>query len=376
MEEAIKKALIVLSIITGLLFVASLCYSLVTGYSSQTGNDQPTDLTISAAATDVITTETTIDETATTSIPTEAPDQTVSTVPSKGGISEGLTWNGLKVEVANVNYDAWPLIKAQNRNNTPPLDGMTMVLITARVTNLEGSSGEPIGLSASDFQLIGDRNTVYKTFQVSCGVVPDRLDGVVDLGDSFDGNVCFQLPKDESGFKLIYEPSGSPAVYFDLPTKEDNDKIPFENPPALVEAEELTWNGLKIDIVNANYNAWPLIKAQNHLNDPPVEGMTMLMVTIRITNVEGDQDEIIRLSDSDFQMIDSKGVVYKTFQISCGVIPDSLNSVVALGGSTEANICFQVPIDEHDFQLSYEPFDFPAVYFDLPESRISKIAFA
>jgi len=316
MEDVVKKALILLSIITGLLFTASLCYSLSVGYSNQFGNDHPTASNAAATATNIETPEVAVDETVTRSIVTETPNQIATNAPATDIVSDGLTWNGLKIQVAHINYDAWPLIKAQNRNNDPPLEGMTMVLVTVRVTNAEGTDAEPVRLTASDFQLIGNRNTVYETFRVSCGVVPDRLDGVVALGTSFDGNICFQVPIEESDFKLIYEPTGSPAVYFDVPAREDNNTIPIQIPSVLVEAEELTWNGLKIDIANINYDAWPLIKAQNRNNDPPFAGMTMLLVTIRVTNVEGATDEAIKLSDSNFQLIDSKGVVYKTFQPS------------------------------------------------------------
>lgn len=152
MEDVVKKALILFSIITGLLFTASLCYSLVIGYSGQVGNNQGTASNVSATDTNIETTEVAVGKTVTRSIATETPNQIATNAPTMEIASEGLTWNGLKIEVANVNYDAWPLIKAQNHLNDPPLEGMTMLLVTIRVTNVEGATDEAVKLSDSNFQ--------------------------------------------------------------------------------------------------------------------------------------------------------------------------------------------------------------------------------
>lgn len=135
--------------------------------------------------------------------------------------SGDLSWDGLKIEVVSVNRNAWPLIKAQNQFNDPPLAGRLMLMVTIRVTNVEGSSDPPVQLTSSDFRLIGSRNEVYNTFsdETNCGVVPDEVDGVVARNSSMDGNICFQVPDQETEFTLIYERySGDyPAVYFPLP---------------------------------------------------------------------------------------------------------------------------------------------------------------
>jgi len=94
---------------------------------------------------------------------------------------------------------------------------MTMLLITMRITNVDGAPEEAVKLWESDFKLIGSRKIVYEPFEVSCGVVPDEINAVVAPGDSLDANICFQISEAESDFQLIYEPSGSPAVYLELP---------------------------------------------------------------------------------------------------------------------------------------------------------------
>jgi len=347
MNNLIKYILIALSIISGLLFVAALGYSIALapnlGSSSAAGSPSATPTGTAPAK----------------ALPSPSPPVTTA---------GDLTWNGLKIEIADIDYQAWPLIKAQNSNNEPPLEGMTMILISVRVTNVGGDPEEPVALDRSDFQLVGERNAIYQTFRMSCGVVPDDLDGLVPLGGSMDGKICFQAPADEGGFELIYETIDVPAVYFQLPSQTDTTWTPPAPPPPLLENESLTRDGLKIDIAGINYNAWPLIKAHNYLNDPPLDGMTMLLITLRVTNVAGAPEEPVKLWDSDFKLVGSRKTMYETYQVSCGVIPDELNGVVAPGHFFDANICFQISTDETDFQLIYAPSSStPAVYFDLPQ---------
>lgn len=374
MDNTIKTILIAVSLITGLLFAAVLCYvmSVAFIYSAQNDNTQSSAVNVTA-----ITLEAATDEPASTAPPPTSPPPTQAIPNNPPAVNpappaDDLTWNGLHIDITGINYNAWPLIKAQNSHNEPPLEGKTMLMITARVTNVEGDSEEPVSLMASDFQLIGDNKTVYKTFQVSCGVVPDNLDGVVALGHSLDGNICFQVPRDESNFQLIYEPFGSPAVYLAIPQRDDTGWTPPEPPPPLLESEELTWDGLKLDIVDIDYNAWPLIKAENSNNDPPLNGMQMLLITLRATNLEGAPEEAIALREHLFKLIGDRKTVYETFEVSCGVIPNEINSVVMPNHFTEGNICFQVSEDEEGFQLIYESFDSPAVYIKLPPRNPGK----
>ncbi len=43
-----------------------------------------------------------------------------------------------------------------------------------------------------------------------------------------------------------------------------------------------TWNGLLISVEDVDPNAWPLIKAHNQFNDPPLNGRQMLLITLRV----------------------------------------------------------------------------------------------
>ncbi len=376
MQKAITVILIGLSVITGILFVSLLCYSFAGGYFNEpaipvvdtpaVAANPPTNTPLPTATDTSLETPQAI---ATQRPPAKAPDEPNANAPAAGRPDNGLTWNGLQLDVTSANYDAWPLIKAQNQFNNPPKDGMSMLMVTLRATNVEGTPGEPVRLWDSDISLIGNRNVAYKSYQVGCGVVPNRFDGVVDVGGSMDGNVCFQVSPQESGFQLIYQPNDVPAVYIDVPDRAESGSLTDVNaPPVLVEAEQLTNNGLQIYIVNVNNNAWPLIQAQNHNNDPPLEGMLMLLITTRVSAGDNLNDGAVAINESQFELIGNNGQVYKPFEMSCGVIPDELDGVVSQGVVMDGNICFQVPEDERDFQLLYKPsYNAPPTYYNLPE---------
>lgn len=131
------------------------------------------------------------------------------------------TWNGLQIEVLQVNRAGWPLLQAFNQFNDPPLPGRQMMLIYLKLTNVAGPPGEYVPVTATDFQVIGSLNIPYSTYaeESHCGVVPDDLEGVLPRQGWMSGNICVQVPQDERKFKLIYEPSGGeyPALYFELP---------------------------------------------------------------------------------------------------------------------------------------------------------------
>lgn len=133
------------------------------------------------------------------------------------------TWNGLQIEILEVNRDGWPLLQAFNQFNDPPVPDRQMMLIYLKLTNVAGPKGEYVPITATDFQVIGSHNTPYSTYaeESHCGVVPDDLEGILPQQGWMSGNICVQVPQDEQEFKLIYEPSGGdyPALYFALPEK-------------------------------------------------------------------------------------------------------------------------------------------------------------
>jgi len=131
-----------------------------------------------------------------------------------------------------------------------------------------------------------------------------------------------------------------------------------------------TWDGLEFDF-QVNYDAWPLIKLENQFNDPPQEGKRMIMVTLAVTNVAGE--ESVTLSDANFRILGEYQTPYSTFGNStrCGVAPDDLFGKVKPGETMKGNICIQVPAREQGLVLVYDGrgADNPNVYFALPKEE-------
>ncbi len=140
-----------------------------------------------------------------------------------GVLSGAQTWNGLQIEVVEVKADGWSLVEAHNQYNEPPLPGKRMLLITVQVRTVSEIEEQPISIDESDFKVVGERGVVYNTYseETRCGVVPDKLDGVVTSDHSISGAICVQAPEDEDGFVLIYDTglSTEPAVYISLPAE-------------------------------------------------------------------------------------------------------------------------------------------------------------
>ncbi len=354
MEKPLKAFVAIIALLTGILFAGTLCYSIVPKNSPAPNPPDPLPTGIGATT------------------PTAPPVQSTPTAteppPKKPDIPAGsaLTRNGLKIELAKTNYNAWPLVKAQNKYNKPPLNGMEMLMLTLRVTNTAGNPDQPVTLWDSDFKLIGDQNRMVETFEVSCGVLPDELRGIVPLNDTMDGNICFQVSPAETGFQLIYQPYNLPATTLAVPDRSAAGLHPVPVPPALTHGDRLTGNGLKLAVVAANFNAWPIVQAQNENNEPPLQEHTMLLVSVRAENTAATSDGYPGIRESDFRLVNSRGDVFTTFSPGCGVIPNELDSVIAAGEAVDGNVCFQIPAQPDSFELMYEVHGSAPVMVPLP----------
>ena len=141
-----------------------------------------------------------------TTTPTPIPDTDMGTTleyPYPAGSTMQST-DGTETVVTGINNDAWQVVQRENQFNDPPEPGNRFYMVTVEVVNVAGAS--PLNVSTIDFELIGDDRVVYKTFQHSCGVVPDELWGEVYQGGSVQGNLCFEVGADEGGFVLIHSP--------------------------------------------------------------------------------------------------------------------------------------------------------------------------
>lgn len=124
-------------------------------------------------------------------------------------------------------------------------------------------------------------------------------------------------------------------------------EVPMPRGQALVVPE-----GWEFTVLDVNGDAWPVIEAENQFNEPPEPGFRMVMIQLRAENISAA--EPASLFGGDFRLVGSADIGYSTFERSCGVTPDGLDSAasdVFRGGTVEGNICFQAGIEEHGLIL-------------------------
>ena len=115
--------------------------------------------------------------------------------------------NGANITVTNIVSNAWPLIQRNSEYSDPPQPGARYYMITTQVTYPSGLGS--ISVARRHFKLVGSDRVTYDTYGSSCGSwgVPNELAGEIYAGGSIQGNICFEVRAEESGFILIYHPS-------------------------------------------------------------------------------------------------------------------------------------------------------------------------
>ena len=112
--------------------------------------------------------------------------------------------DGTELQVLGIVENARQQIARENQFNDPPESGKRFYMVSVEVAYPAGNDSRRV--SESDFILIGSSRVVYDQFEHTCGVVPDELDGEIYGGGRIQGNICFEVPEDESGLVLGHQP--------------------------------------------------------------------------------------------------------------------------------------------------------------------------
>jgi len=120
-------------------------------------------------------------------------------------LGESVTTGDMRATALAVNFDAADELIAEDDFIDPPSAGNRYVLIDLRVEHT-GEDEETLSVSGGDFELTGSRNLVYDNFDHGCGFYSGEIDGEMFPGGSLEGQVCFEVPQDESGLILIVAP--------------------------------------------------------------------------------------------------------------------------------------------------------------------------
>ena len=107
----------------------------------------------------------------------------------------------------------------------------------------------------------------------------------------------------------------------------------------------------EVTVLNVVPNAWPQIQSENRYNDPPEAERQFYMVSIRAKNIGTDRALFI---SSELRSVGNAiGVVYTTFQDSCGVIPNDIRGEVLPTFQIEGNVCWHIASKDLDTLLMF-----------------------
>ena len=147
--------------------------------------------------------------------------------------------DGTEIVATHIVKNAWQLVQRENQFNDPPKTGDRFYMVTLEVSYVTGVGS--INVSEDDFELTGDQRIVYQTYRNSCGVIPNELQATLYPGGKALGNICFEVPANESGFILIHAPGFSDGVRF-LRLEPHGDPAPT---PTMSTIQPM-WRGLVV----------------------------------------------------------------------------------------------------------------------------------
>lgn len=148
------------------------------------------------------------------------------------------------------------------------------------------------------------------------------------------------------------EGSDTTAAGSDTTTAAASDAIgSFDNPYDIGDGVVLFYDDFStgeerrwlVEVLSPVADITQAVADENQFNDPPAAGEVFAAARVRITYESGPAPA--NVFDLSFGAIGPSGRVLKTFEATCGVTPDSLDSFAELfpGGSVEGNVCWATP---------------------------------
>lgn len=266
---------------------------------------------------------------------------------------------------------------------TPP--GGTTPDWTAAPETTIYSSPAPTGAEPSEFAAVADDDGGGgngKTFLVLGGVLlllgamgaaAFFLLGSGDSEDVSPATTVFQTQQGDVADAPATTTASGEAPASTTPVVAGKGAI--EDPYAVGEAivVEYTDNATgelrvwQIEVLGDARDITSAVLDENQFNDPPEAGQQFVGVPVRVTYVSGPAPA--SLFELTFKAIGPSGVVLTTFDPSCGVVPEALDTFAELfeGGAVEGSICWSAsPTDAADLTMLIEVFlDDTEIYADL-----------
>ncbi len=234
----------------------------------------------------------------------------------------------------------------------PPSDsggggnGKTIVVIAVVLLGLIGvGAGAFFALGSDDAGDVAVATTVFQTQQADLDEAPATT---VASGDEASSDTAVAAPAGRGSIDDPYTVGETIVVQY-----TDGSS-----------GELRTWN---VEVLSPASDITQAVLDENQFNDPPEAGQQFVGAPIRVTYVSGPAPA--SLFELTFKAVGPSGVVLTTFDPSCGVIPDALDTFAELfeGGAVEGNVCWPAsPADGGDLTMLIEVFlDDTEIYADL-----------
>ena len=281
---------------------------------------------------------------------------------------------GTETIVVGIIEDAREIVQIKNPYvYEPPKEGHRFYLITVKVAYPFGTGS--VKAEGSEYRLIGDNRVAYKKYGNGCGAIPDALyTKELYPGGKVQGNLCFEVPKDEGNFVLMLHDRFLSIDPLRLSSPEDLVvEPPAPDPAALALPPGMSldnpvpvggvlagFDGIETVVSTIVDNAWDLLRAENHQyyeyhNDSPEVGKRYYMITLEVKYVSGTDS--LDLRPYDYRLVGDNRVVYWPCNFSLPIsveIPDDLRAELFPGGKVRGNVCFEVGADDKEFVLIHE----------------------
>ena len=122
--------------------------------------------------------------------------------------------DGIAVTVVSANMDA------DSEFSSPPEPGNKYILVRVRAENTSGRWDEILELGTGDFGIAlssGLLRNLYDHYNPNHAMchrveIPDEFEARIFGGMSYEGNLCFQIPIDETAPAIFYMPSDTADV--------------------------------------------------------------------------------------------------------------------------------------------------------------------
>ena len=304
-----------------------------------------------------------------------------------------LTDSGYAIEVLSVELDADETLRKWHRDRggygeyAPPASGNRFVVIRTRASNVEGSRHPEYNDSSGILKLLtSSGRLLYQAWNPKCASMPDRLGGIQTFeGGSLEGNLCFEVPDDETGLTLVYENGWEPRKVLgfwqvsespvtldtvDPSTLKSSMESTRANPISAGE-KALAPDGIAVTVLSVNLDAAEFIRNQfpEHQREPetrvgldsggyrpPARGNRYISIRVRIEGLSLIENTIEAVKWENFGVVTSSGLIVNGSPYrECGSLHQELYLQVFNGANEEAELCFEIPSDATGISLYYTP---------------------